>query len=162
MKPVCPPHGVVRKSIAGGRHYAATEAFVDFWSGGGTYASMPLQARAGIARNIDKVLLDFQAAWGWRLDGVALESIVAPTLVLAGKRSPPVAHRVVARLASSIPRCRSALFNTGHMGPVTDPEPINASLVAFVRRCASTTQTTGRTNETNRPVAKSMLEVSAQ
>src|SRR5947207_2311676 len=54
--------GVAGLLAAGHRHDAA-EAFVDLWSGNGSYARLPVAAQTGIAHRIDKVPLDFQAAW---------------------------------------------------------------------------------------------------
>ena len=48
----------------GVRHEAA-KAFVDFWSGDGSYAALSLPAQANMARRVAKVPLDFAAAWRW-------------------------------------------------------------------------------------------------
>ena len=125
----------VRRLLAAERLHRAAQAFVDFWSGDGGYASLSPRARSGIARKIDKIPLDFQAAWRWRPDPRDLRSIVAPTLLMAGNRSPAVAQRIVALLAGTLPNCRVASFDFGHMGPMTDPYLINPWIEAFVDRC---------------------------
>ena len=89
-----------------------------------------------IARHVDKLPLDFQAAASWPMTLEDIRGIAAPTLLLGGKRSPAVVQRVHARLVGAIPRSRAALFDTGHMGPVTDSHRINPWIEAFIDVCA--------------------------
>jgi pimeloyl-ACP methyl ester carboxylesterase len=114
----------------------AAQAFVDFWSGLGGYASLSPTVRSGIARHIDKVPLDFQAAWRWKPGPDDLRAVTAPTLLITGNRSPAVGQRIVARLARALPNRYVASFDAGHMGPVTHPHLINPWIEAFVDRCA--------------------------
>ena len=126
---------VARLVEAGHRHDAA-RAFVDFWNGAGSYASMPLPAQVSVARRVDKVPLDFQATACWPQDPEDLRAIAAPTLLLAGRQSPTVVQRVHARLARELPNCRVGYFDSGHMGPVTDMHRVNPWIEAFVDICA--------------------------
>jgi pimeloyl-ACP methyl ester carboxylesterase len=127
--------GVSRLAAAGRRHDAA-QLFVDFWGGEGSYASMPLPAQAAVARRIDKVPLDFQAAWGWPLRPDDIRAIVAPTLLLAGSRSPTVVQRIHVLLTRLLRNRRAGWLETGHMGPVTDARRVNPWIEAFVETCA--------------------------
>ena len=126
----------VARLVADGHRHDAARAFVDFWNGAGSYASMPLPAQVGIARRVDKVPLDFQATVSWPRDPEDIRAIVAPTLLLAGNQSPAVAQRVHARLTRALPNCRVGYFDSGHMGPVTDAHRINPWIEAFVDMCA--------------------------
>ena len=123
-----------RLVAAGNRRYAA-QAFVDFWNGDGSYARLPQTAQAGIACRVDKLPLDFEAAVSWPTSIDDVRGIGAPTLLLGGKRSPTVVQRVHARLVGAIPGSRATLFDTGHMGPVTDAHRINPWIEAFVDSC---------------------------
>ena len=129
--------------VRAGRRHDAARVFVDFWSGSGSFDSMPLPVRASMARRIGKVPLDFKAADGWPQGIDEIRAIVAPTLLLVGGRSPAVAQRIVSRLAHLLPDRRIGAFEFGHMGPVTDPHRINpyidAFVTAFVEREAATT-----------------------
>lgn len=113
----------------------ATQAFVDFWSGAGTYESLPLPARVGLARRVDKVPLDFQAASCWPRTAEDLRTIVAPTLLLVGNRGPAIAERMHARLARALPNGRVGPLEAGHMGPITDAHRVNHWIEAFVDVC---------------------------
>jgi pimeloyl-ACP methyl ester carboxylesterase len=122
--------------IASGRRHDATRAFVDFWSGDGSYASLPLPAQASLARRIDKVPLDFQAAMRWPLSPIDLCAIAAPALLLVGNRSPAATQRIARLLTRALPNCRVGSFACGHMGPVTDPDRVNPWIDGFLNICA--------------------------
>lgn len=118
-----------------GHRHLASQIFVDFWSGAGTFASMPLAARASIARRIGKVPLDFRAALAWPNDASDLRAIAAPVFLIAGRRSPTLAQRIAAALARALPNARSAWIDAGHMGPVTDAADVDALVAGFVDEC---------------------------
>ena len=122
--------------VAAGSRDEAAQAFVDYWSGDGAYARLPLPARMSIARRIDKVPLDFEAAWRWPLRAADLRTIVAPTLLLAGTRSPAVAQRIVVLLARALPNHRTWWFDAGHMAPIDHADRINYRIETFVAACA--------------------------
>jgi pimeloyl-ACP methyl ester carboxylesterase len=126
----------VARLIAAGHRYDAAQAFVDFWGGDGSYASLPLPVQVSIARRVDKLPLDFQAASCWPVSPEDLRSIVAPTLLLAGNRSPAVVQRIHSLLVGALPNCRVGSFDAGHMGPITDAHRINPWIEAFVDICA--------------------------
>ncbi len=126
----------VTRLLATGCRRNATQAFVDYWSGDGSYGRLPPAAQANVAHRIDKVPLDFQAAWHWRLSTADLGAIVAPTLLLAGTRSPIVVRRIVSVLARMLPNHRTWWFDAGHMAPIEQPKRINYWIKTFVEACA--------------------------
>jgi len=127
-----------------GRRREAAQRFVDFWSGPGSYASQPEPVQLGIARRVAKVPLDFQAAWSWPRGLADLRAVRAPTLLLAGSRSPAVAQRIVMLLTRALRGCRVGWFDAGHMGPITDPQRINPWIEAFVDLCDESEMPAGR------------------
>jgi pimeloyl-ACP methyl ester carboxylesterase len=157
----------VFRLLEAGRRHDAAQAFVDFWSGPGSYASLPLPVQAGMVRRIEKVPLDFQAAWRWPLRPDDLRSVVAPTLLLAGNRSPAVVQRIVARMTRVLPNCRVGWFDCGHMGPATDAHRINPWIEAFVDVCTERRETlvgmrAGIPHETLETIASGRTEPSTQ
>ena len=122
--------------VAAGSRDEAAQTFVDYWSGDGAYARLPPPAQTSIARRIDKVPLDFEAAWRWPLRAADLRTIVAPTLLLAGTRSPAVAQRIVALLARALSNHRTWWFDAGHMAPIDHADRINYRIETFVAACA--------------------------
>jgi pimeloyl-ACP methyl ester carboxylesterase len=126
----------VSRLVAAGRRHDAAQAFVDFWSGDGSYTSLPLPAQVSIARRVDKLPLDFQAAFCWPLSPEDLRAIVAPTLLLVGNRGPAVVPRIHTFLARALPNRRVGAFDSGHMGPITDAHRVNPWIEAFLDICA--------------------------
>jgi len=112
----------------------AAGAFVDFWSGDGTFDALPLPAQVALARRTGKVLLDFEATCSWPTRPEDLAAIRAPTLLMIGNRGPALAQRVTDRLARTLPGAHVAPFDCGHMGPLTNPDRINPWVEAFLLR----------------------------
>jgi len=123
---------LVSRLAAAGHRHAAAQVFVDFWSGDGSYASLPLPVRASIVHRVDKLPLDFQAALSWPRGPEDLRAIVAPALLLAGNRSPAVVQRIHTVLTRALPNRRSGSFDCGHMGPITDGHRLNPWIEAFL------------------------------
>jgi pimeloyl-ACP methyl ester carboxylesterase len=119
---------------AAGHLRDVAERVIDLWSGIGTYAAMPPRTQEVIARYSPKMPLDFEAAWGWRIDDAALRALDVPTLLMGGRRSPQVTRHIIARLSALILDSRIATFDCGHMGPITDPGVVNAAIAAFIGR----------------------------
>ncbi len=121
--------------LAAGRRHDAAQVFVNFWSGDGSYARLSPSTQASIVRRVDKLPLDFQAAWSWPPSREDLRRIGAPTLLLAGRRSPAVAQRIHALLAQTLSNRRVGSLDSGHMGPITDARRVNRWIAAFLNMC---------------------------
>lgn len=90
----------------------AAEQFIDYWMGAGSWA---------------------QALFTEPTPLSAFRSLDMPVLYMVGGRSTASAHGVARLLAPALPRATQRRFDTlGHMGPVTDPEPINRVIEAFL------------------------------
>jgi pimeloyl-ACP methyl ester carboxylesterase len=122
----------VARLVASGHRHAAALAFVDFWSGNGSFAALPLPAQTAIARRVDKLPLDFQAARSWPRNADDLCVVSAPTLLVTGDRSPDVVRRIHRMLMRLLPNARVAALDAGHMGPITDSVRVNAWIEAFI------------------------------
>jgi pimeloyl-ACP methyl ester carboxylesterase len=118
--------------VMAGKRSDAAQAFVDFWGDEGSFASLPVPVRDSIARRVDKVPLDFQAAVRWPLSPVDLRVIAVPTLLLAGARSPTVVKRIVTSLNRELPNRRVRWIDAGHMGPITHAHRVNPWIETFV------------------------------
>jgi pimeloyl-ACP methyl ester carboxylesterase len=122
----------VARLVASGHRHAAALAFVDFWSGNGSFAALPLPAQTAIARRVDKLPLDFQAARSWPRNADDLCVVSAPTLLVTGDRSPDVVRRIHRMLMRLLPNARVAALDAGHMGPITNSVRVNAWIEAFI------------------------------
>ena len=125
----------VPRLIGAGARLQAAEAFVDFWSGPGSYGRLARPVQLHVARNIAKVPLDFKAVMSWPLGPESVRSIAVPALLLTGSQSPAVAQGIVAQLARSLPKRYVGRIDAGHMGPVTAPHLVNPWIEAFIDMC---------------------------
>ena len=127
----------VARLVASGHRHAAALAFVDFWSGNGSFAALPLPAQTAIARRVDKLPLDFQATRSWPPHAEDRRVVSAPTLLLTGHLSPAVVRQIHRTLLDFLPNVRTATLDAGHMGPITDAARFNAWIEAFIDECSA-------------------------
>ena len=60
-------------------------------------------------------------------------AIVAPTLVVWGRRDPVIPVKIGRRIAATIPAARLVVFDSGHVPHTTDPRAFAEQLVAFAQ-----------------------------
>jgi pimeloyl-ACP methyl ester carboxylesterase len=116
--------------MAAGLHAEAAATFVDYWSGPGSFAHFPQRVQKDFAQRTAKLELDFMALTGTELTPDDYRQLCLPVTIIAGRQSKPPALRVVQVLSESIPGCRLRWVDTGHMGPVTDPDLVNPVIEA--------------------------------
>jgi pimeloyl-ACP methyl ester carboxylesterase len=118
-----------------GNQDAAAERFIDYWMGPGTWKQTPEQRKPPIAASVTNVRRWAYALFTEPTPLKAFRSLDAPVLYMVGKRSTPSAHGVTRLLAAALPRVELVEFeNLGHMGPVTDPDPVNEVIKHFLER----------------------------
>jgi pimeloyl-ACP methyl ester carboxylesterase len=112
---------------------AAAERFIDYWMGEGAWRRMPDQRKGPILESIGNV-----PRWGHTLltdptPLAAFRALDIPVLYMVGERSPSSALAVARLLTSALPDVRTRRFrDLGHMGPVTHPEVVNATIAGFL------------------------------
>ena len=125
----------VRGAVAAGWPAHGMAAFVDFWSGEGSWQKLDPPFRQALAQQAQSVLRNFEAVLGetWPLEDLARLSV--PIQVVAGNRSPAVTRRLVELLIDSAPAVTGTrIFAAGHMAPVTHGASVNAAIVHHIRR----------------------------
>lgn len=125
----------VQRHIGAGRNQDAALAFVDYWNGGGYFASLPATTRHAIAKRVAKVVLDFQAALRWPAHASDLRAITAPTLLLVGNEGQAVTQRIAARIVSAIPGGSLRACESGHLGPIDAPDAVMPWIESFIDAC---------------------------
>lgn len=126
----------VTKALAADDPAGATEHFIDFWSGGGTYARMERDRQIIMERYIYKVALDFQALFGETLSATDYRHIELPTCLLWSPQSPLPTRRIAAVLERTLPRIESHSVAGGHMAPITNPDEVNQHWIRFLQQQA--------------------------
>jgi pimeloyl-ACP methyl ester carboxylesterase len=113
----------------------AGRCFVDYWSGAGTWESMPEPRQDQVASSIANIRDWGHACLAEPTPITAFSWLGAPVLLMTGKDSPASSLGVSRRLAGALPRVEAVEFQgMGHMGPVTHPEAVNQVIACFLAR----------------------------
>jgi pimeloyl-ACP methyl ester carboxylesterase len=115
----------------------SAERFVDYWMGGGAWASTPEKRRTAVANAMPKVKAEWHALFTEPTPLAAFARLAVETLYIVGAESPASSRGVARLLTSALPSVTTVeVPGVGHMGPVTHPDTINAAIAAFVDRVA--------------------------
>jgi pimeloyl-ACP methyl ester carboxylesterase len=120
-------------SLDTGDENAAAERFIDYWMGPGSWAYVPEQRKAPIAASVRNIRRWGHALFTEATPLAAFQAFDIPVLYMVGKRSPVSSRAVAQVLTDTLPRVEVVEFEgLGHMGPVTDPQPVNAVIARFL------------------------------
>jgi pimeloyl-ACP methyl ester carboxylesterase len=125
LRPVSAMVRELERQLASGLPEQAAETFVDYWGGDGTFAAYPGRVQKDFARRTQKLLLDFTALTRTPLTLDDYRQLKVPITLIAGRSSRSTALHVAQTLSQSLPECNMVWLETGHMGPVTDPDLVN-------------------------------------
>jgi pimeloyl-ACP methyl ester carboxylesterase len=118
-----------------GQRGAAAERFIDYWMGAGAWARMPEPRRAPIEAAIVNVQGWATALLEEPTPLSALRALQVPVLLLVGQDSPASSRGVARLLAQALSNVQVIEFDgLGHMGPITNPEIVNAAIEVFLNR----------------------------
>jgi len=112
------------------RYPEAAATFLDYWSGPGSFASFPPRLQQDFADRTEKLMLDFSALTRTQLTLDDYRRLKMPVTVIAGRSSKAPALLVAQQLSHGLPHSRLLWVESGHMGPVTDPEQVNPLIAA--------------------------------
>jgi pimeloyl-ACP methyl ester carboxylesterase len=108
---------------------AAGERFIDYWMGSGAWAAMPQARRPAVAQSMRGIRYWAHALMNEPTPLSAFAQLELPVLCMVGGRSPASSRGVFDVLTSSLPGVRVMQFEAlGHMGPVTQPDLVNAAI----------------------------------
>jgi pimeloyl-ACP methyl ester carboxylesterase len=126
------------EGLLSGSYRSATERFVDYWNGAGTWAGMKPSVQAELLRYLPKVCLDFRALFthGVRLE--AYRRLQMPILVLQGEHTPQPTALIARRLHVTGRRTKLQLVTgAGHMGPLTHAAEVAGLIERHIRAAQS-------------------------
>lgn len=109
------------------------ELFIDFWNGKGFYASLPSKIQSMMARDIEKVKLDFIGILHESYRFETLRSIDCPCLVLVGNFTQDVSKVLSRTIADSLPLVEFKEVNSGHMAPISHPNLVEPIISTFIK-----------------------------
>jgi pimeloyl-ACP methyl ester carboxylesterase len=132
---VCTMAARVQAAVAMHRMLDAAACFVDFWSGGGSWARVGASHQAAVAARMASVASQFDALHAAADPRAALAARMLPMLVLTGAATVPAARRIGAALEAAWPRAtHRSLPAMGHMGALTHAHAVNPVITDFLLR----------------------------
>jgi pimeloyl-ACP methyl ester carboxylesterase len=122
-------------SLGAGDARRAAEQFIDFWMGKGSWARMPEARQEPIAKSVASIPAWSHALLGEPTPLSAFRDLTLPILYMTGTESPASSLGVARLLTPVLPNVEVIEFRgLGHMGPVTQPEPVNQAIARFLER----------------------------
>lgn len=110
--------------VADGDPEAGVSAFVEAWNEV-RWQDLSPKLRDRLVADAARLSAETVAVTGRKIGPDFWASMTAPTTILHGDRSPPLAARMARRLADRLPHARTeTLRGLGHMGPATSPVPV--------------------------------------
>ncbi len=128
----------VDADLASGDLIAGTQRYVDYWSGPGTFVSMPASRQAALAGCLAKTALEFRAVGAEPLRLSAYGRIKAPSCLIGSRDGLASARRITAMLAEVLCNVRRHEVDAGHMAPATHPHLVNPLIEQFIRTVDAT------------------------
>jgi pimeloyl-ACP methyl ester carboxylesterase len=118
-----------------GNDEAATQGFIDYWVGAGTWASLPDHRRPSLIQGAKANAKKWRESLGYPFSEEEIRELRLPVLLLAGSDSTLAAGSAVARLQALLPQAEVVtLPGLGHLGPLTHPAIVNAEISSFLAR----------------------------
>jgi pimeloyl-ACP methyl ester carboxylesterase len=129
----------IRDRLESGDEHSAAQRFVDFWSGTGSWESLPGGKRDSIATRMRAVLSHFDALFREPLQRAQLALLRMPMLFMTGAQTVDVTRRLGELLRRALHRAdHEVLHGMGHMGPITHAAEVNRRIVEFLHAHALT------------------------
>lgn len=122
------------ENIVANDNKTGAKAFIDFWNGEGFYSNLPDKIQAVMAKDIEKVTLDFKGILHENYHFEALQSIQCPSLVLVGKYSQEVSQVLSRAIADSLSIVEFKEIESGHMAPISHPRLVEPIISLFIKR----------------------------
>ena len=122
----------ISRHLAFGSAFDAARAFVDFWSGTGTWDAIAAAGQDAVAARMRAVSAQFDALF---LEPLALSEVArlcVPTMVLTGARTLPVMQRLSDAMRGVMHARHGVIAGAGHMGPITHADAVNGEVARFV------------------------------
>ena len=125
--------GETERACQAGDPAAAGRAFIDYWSGLGTWQRMSAAQQGAVTQRMHKVVAEFHALSTDSTAGPAYARLPMPILFLSGTLTRPPTARIARVVQSFMPTAsRIEMPGLGHLGPVTHPDAVNALIALFL------------------------------
>lgn len=139
LPPGGPAHNEIRtvvkrltRAMDGKDKTSATQIFIDYWSGHGTFEQLNSGNQITFIQYIDKVMLDFQALFNESSTLKDYSTIWLPICMIKGEQSPLSSLQIFAILEQHLPHHSIHSVPGGHMSPLTHVNKVNKIIENFL------------------------------
>lgn len=123
----------LRDRLARDEAFPAAKRFIDFWSGAGSWESLPAGRQHAVATRMRSVLQHFDALFREPPQRAQLVHLRVPMLFLTGARTLTATRRIGELLRAALPVAHhEVLPGMGHMGPITHAADVNRRIAEFL------------------------------
>lgn len=128
----------VGRGVISGDYLAGMAAFIDYWSGTGSWAALGDEKRTQFAALALHVAHHFHGLIEEPTPLAAYRAVGVPTLVLCGNRSPEPSRVITRLVAGALPRARHRTVSGGnHMAPLLRPDLVNPLILDHIEANAA-------------------------
>jgi pimeloyl-ACP methyl ester carboxylesterase len=121
------------QGLATGDYRSAAAAFVDYWSGKGSWAALRPPVQQALTRWLPKAPLDFSALIEEPTSLAAYARLRMPTLILRGEHAPQPSRLIADTLWAVLPDAELAVIDgAGHMGPLTHSGVVSRAMARHI------------------------------
>ena len=115
----------------------AAKRVIDFWTGEGTFATLPPKMREFVVQTTPANVIDWPAMFAFRLPLSNYAKLELPVLLMHGTKSHPSLHRIAALLHTTIPGAKlEKITGASHLLIGTHPKEIASLIAAHARAVA--------------------------
>lgn len=119
--------------VAAGDVDGASEGFIDYWMGEGSWARTPIERRPAMASGCTACAFKWRRWLSFPLHVSRLPSLPRDILLLTGSQTTEAAKSVVRHLREHVPNARVVVLDgPGHMGPITHAHLVNHEIQKFL------------------------------
>lgn len=122
--------------IANLANHDAAQCFTDTWNSPGFYQQLPSKMQHLMAKDMDKVNLDFIGLLGESYEVQDCAVIKCPVNLLHGSQSPVFSRAIIDKLMAVLSRVNEGEIDAGHMAPMSHNEQVATMINDFIRTIA--------------------------
>jgi pimeloyl-ACP methyl ester carboxylesterase len=113
----------------------AARSFIEYWIGPAGWDAMPERRKELMALGLPKLKEDWPGTLNDQTHLADYPSLSMPTLLMRAKDTRAPSFRIAQLLRTALPNPTFVeIASGGHMSPLTNPEPVNAAVDAFLSK----------------------------
>lgn len=123
----------IEKDIQNGNQRNGCVKFIDFFSGDGTFMSLPESMQSVFESCIRKMPLDYHGTIADDLSIEKYKSIDVPVCLIAGNKSPELTLKISDIMSEVLKKVEYHKIDGGHMAPIENSKDVNKIILNFLK-----------------------------